>query len=318
VRAPRAEVTVRRVAVLMNASAGAFNLSLATDVKKTLKASFGRLGIAAEIRFVDGNGLREAIERALVRARRNDIDAVVIGGGDGSVRTAASVLGGTSVPLGVLRLGTLNHFAKDLAIPLKIEEAAAVIATGRTRKVDLAEVNGETFINNSSIGIYPYMVIDRERRRAHHRLAKWMAAVPAFFRMMRHFPRRRLRISATGFERPYRTPCLFVGNNEYSMELFALGRRRRLDSGKLWFYVVKPREPLAFFWMVCRMCFGRLNQERDLDTFDLAEAEVSAKSSRLPVALDGEVEIMHTPLRYRSRPGALTVIVPKLTAGARP
>jgi diacylglycerol kinase family enzyme len=96
-----------------------------------------------------------------------------------------------------------------------------------------------------------------------------------------------------------------------------LGRRRRLDSGKLWFYVVKPREPLAFFWMVCRMCFGRLNQERDLDTFDLAEAEVSAKSSRLPVALDGEVEIMHTPLRYRSRPGALTVIVPKLTAGAR-
>jgi diacylglycerol kinase family enzyme len=101
----------------MNASAGAFNLSLATDVKKTLKASFGRLGIAAEIRFVDGNGLREAIERALVRARRNDIDAVVIGGGDGSVRTAASVLGGTSVPLGVLPLGTLNHFAKDLAIP---------------------------------------------------------------------------------------------------------------------------------------------------------------------------------------------------------
>ena len=104
--------------------------------------------------------------------------------------------------------------------------------------VDLAEVNGETFINNSSIGIYPYMVIDRERRRAQHKLAKWMAMVPAFFRMLRHFPRRKLRISAKGFARPYRTPCLFVGNNEYGMELFTFGKRRRVStrarSGSMW------------------------------------------------------------------------------------
>jgi diacylglycerol kinase family enzyme len=310
VRRPRAGAAVKRAVALMNAGAGAFSQSLAADVKKTLKAAFAQHGVAAEIRFVNGEKLRESVEHALLRARRGDVDAVVIGGGDGSMRTAASVLGGTSVPLGVLPLGTLNHFAKDLAIPLQIEAAAAVIAAGRTRKIDLAEVNGETFINNSSIGIYPYMVIDRERRMAHRKITKWMAAIPAFFRMMRHFPRRRLRIGAEGFERPYRTPCLFVGNNEYGTELFSVGRRDRLDSGKLWFYVVKPREPLAFFWMVCRMCFGRLDQTRDLDTFQLAEAEVSAKSSRLPVALDGEVEIMHSPLHYRSRPGALTVIVP--------
>jgi diacylglycerol kinase family enzyme len=204
----------------------------------------------------------------------------------------------------------LNHFAKDLGIPLRIEDAVAAIARKRVRAVDLAEVNGETFINNSSIGIYPYMVIDREARRARHKLAKWMAAVPAFLRMMRHFPRRRLRISAAGFERPYRTPCLFVGNNEYAVELFTLRRRKRLNSGKLWLYVVKPREPLEFFWMVCRLCFGRLDQAHDLDRFELAEAEVSAKTSRLPVALDGDVRILHTPLHYRSRPGALTVIVP--------
>jgi diacylglycerol kinase family enzyme len=190
------KVAVKRVDVLLNAGAGAFNLTLAANVKSTLKASFTLHGIAAQIRFVDGEGLRKAVERAVARARRSDIDAVVIGGGDGSMRTAASVLAGSSVRLGVLPLGTLNHFAKDLGIPLPLEDAVAVIATGRTRKVDLAEVNGETFINNSSIGIYPYMVIDRERRMAHHKLAKWMAMVPAFFRMLRHFPRRRLRISA--------------------------------------------------------------------------------------------------------------------------
>ena len=87
------------------------------------------------------------------------------------------------------------------------------------------------------------MVIDRERRRAQHKLAKWMAMVPAFFRMLRHFPRRRLRIQAKGFARPYRTPCLFVGNNEYGMELFTFGKRDRLDAGKLWFYVVQAAQP---------------------------------------------------------------------------
>lgn len=309
-RAQRAEIAVGRVVVLMNGGAGAFSQRLAADVERTLRASFALHGIEARIDFVNGEGLRHAIDGALARAKAGEIDAIVIGGGDGSMRSAARTLGGTSVPLGLLPLGTLNHFAKDLGIPLQLEHAVAAIAGGRTRKVDLAEVNGETFINNSSIGIYPYMVIDRERRRARHKLAKWMAMVPAFFRMMRHFPRRRLRISAEGFARPYRTPCLFVGNNEYAMELFTVRRRSRLDSGKLWFYVVKPREPLEFFWMVCRMCFGRLDQARDLDTFQLKEAEVSAKSSRLPVALDGDVSIMHTPLRYRVRPGALTVIVP--------
>jgi diacylglycerol kinase family enzyme len=62
--------------------------------------------------------------------------------------------------------------------------------------------------------------------------------------------------------------------------------------------------------MVCRLCFGHLDQVRDLDKLELAEAEISARTSRLLVALDGEVKIMHTPLKYRSRPGALRVLVP--------
>ena len=128
--------------------------------------------------------------------------------------------------------------------------------------------------------------------------------------MLRHFPRRRLRISAEGLARPYRTPCLFVGNNEYGMELFTFRWRHRLDAGRLWFYVVKPRTPLAFFWMVCRMCFGRIEEARDLDRFELEEAEVGARANRLPIALDGEVTFMHTPLHYRSRAQALRVIVP--------
>jgi diacylglycerol kinase family enzyme len=305
------KVTVKRVVALMNAGAGAFSQKLAEDVRSALVADLAQHGVTVEIKFVEGESLHGAAQRALTQAKRGEIDAIVVGGGDGSIRTVASVLAGTPVPLGVLPLGTLNHFAKDLGIPLAVDAAAAVIAAGALRIVDLAEVNGEIFINNSSIGIYPYMVIDRERRRAQHKLAKWMAMVPAFFRMLRHFPRRRLRIQAKGFARPYRTPCLFVGNNEYGMELFTFGKRERIDAGELWFYVVKPRNPAEFFAMVWRLCFGHLDQTRDLDKFELTEAVITAKTSRLPVSLDGEVKIMHTPLHYRSRPNALRVLAPE-------
>jgi diacylglycerol kinase family enzyme len=305
-------VKVRRAAVLVNPGAGTRPGTRAhgADLKRRLAAAFAQAGVVAAIRLVDGEGLPKAASRALAQARRGEVDAVVAGGGDGSIRAVAAALAGTSVPLGVIPLGTFNHFAKDLGLPLDVEGAAGIIAGGQTRRIDLGEVNGEIFINNSSIGIYPYLVIERDRRRTRDGITKWMAMVPAFVRMLRHFPRRRLRISAEGFARPYRTPCLFVGNNAYGMELFTFGRRDRLDAGELWFYVVKPRTPLAFFWMVCRMSFGRINEARDLDKFELAEAEVGARASRLPVALDGEVSFMRTPLHYRSRAQALRVIVP--------
>lgn len=306
----RQRVSVRRAVVLANAGAGAFNQALSADLRWRLVDALAQTGIAADIRYVQGGGLREAASRALAEARRGEIDAIIVAGGDGSVRAVASVLAGTDVPLGIVPLGTRNHFARDLRLPLEVEDAAVTIAAGQTRLVDLGEVNGETFINNSSIGIYPYLVIERERRRARHGVAKWLAMAPAFVRMLRNFPRRRLRISAKDFARPYRTPCLLVGNNEYGMELFTFRRRHRLDAGRLWFYVVKPRTPLEFFWMVCRLCFGRIDQARDLDRFALTEAVVDAKASRLPVALDGEIAIMRTPLHYRSRPHALRVIVP--------
>ncbi|MGE5259903.1 MAG: diacylglycerol/lipid kinase family protein, partial [Actinomycetota bacterium] len=135
-------VPVRRVVALMNAGAGAFNQKLASNVEGELASTFAHNGIAARILFVDGSDLHAAAESALAQAKRGAIDAVVVGGGDGSIRTVASALAGTDVPLGVLPLGTLNHFAKDLGVPLNADAAVSVIAAGHVRAVDLAEVNG--------------------------------------------------------------------------------------------------------------------------------------------------------------------------------
>jgi diacylglycerol kinase family enzyme len=299
-----------RLVALLNAAAGAASHKGADGLRAELASALDPLNVMAEIKFCGGADLKELAEAALAGAKAGKIDAVVVGGGDGSIRTVAGVLAGSGVPLGILPLGTLNHFAKDLGIPLHLAEAAEVIARGAQRAVDLAEVNGEVFINNSSIGVYPYLVLDRERRRAQHKLAKWMAMVPALFRAARHFPRRRLALSSEGWTRPYRTACLLIGNNEYGMEFPMLGRRHNLDRGLLSVYVVKQRRAFGFLWMIWRMAFGKVSQARDVESFRLSELEVCSKTSRLPVAMDGEVEFMHPPLYYRSRPGALRVIVP--------
>jgi diacylglycerol kinase family enzyme len=299
-----------RLMALLNVHAGEADHAGVARVKARLTAIFAALDVEADLVFCSGDELEPLAEKALAKAKAGKIDAVVVGGGDGSIRAVAGVLANSGVPLGVLPLGTLNHFAKDLGIPTDLEAAAAILAAGEVRSIDLAEVNGESFINNSSIGIYPYIVVDRERRRRKHKLAKWIAMIPAFFRLLRHFPRRRLAICTEDWSRPYRTPCLFIGNNDYGMEFFTLGRRERLDRGELSVHVVKQRHLFGFFWMICRMCFGHVSRERDLESFRLHDFEVRAKVSRLPVALDGEVEIMHPPLHYRSRPAALRVIAP--------
>jgi diacylglycerol kinase family enzyme len=113
-----------------------------------------------------------------------------------------------------------------------------------------------------------------------------------------------------GWTQPYRTPCLFIGNNQYSTDLFALGKRDKLDRGELWLYIVKQRRPLAFLWLALRTALGLLDQARDIETLQVHAAEIRSRASRLPVALDGEVETMRRPLRYRARPGALRVLTP--------
>jgi diacylglycerol kinase family enzyme len=279
-----------------------------------VRAAFATHRISAEILLLPGEELLAAAKRARARAEAGEIDAVVVGGGDGTISTVAGVLAGTGIPLGLLPLGTLNHFAKDLGLPLDLDGAVAAIAAGVPRPIDVAEVNDKVFVNNSSIGLYPYMVLDRDRRRRLHGLAKWTAMALAAFRALRYLPVRRLSIRAEGWSEPCRTPCLFIGNNEYSLAMPELGRRASLQDGALCLYVARAQGRLHLLWLALRAALGFFEEMRDLRNLTVASVEIDARTSRLLVARDGEVEFLRPPLRYRARPGALQVLLP---AGSR-
>ncbi|HVV85968.1 MAG TPA: diacylglycerol kinase family protein, partial [Kofleriaceae bacterium] len=143
-----------KVAVIMNHAAGSAGVAHARDRAAAIRTAFTDAGVEVELHPGDGPRLAD-LARA---AAASGVDAVVAAGGDGTVSAVASALAGGDVPLAVLPLGTLNHFAGDLGMPRELAAAARAIAAGTIDRVDVGEVNGRVFVNNSSIGLYPLVV----------------------------------------------------------------------------------------------------------------------------------------------------------------
>ena len=236
--------------------------------------------------------------------------AVVAAGGDGTVRSVAAGLVGSHTPLGVLPLGTLNHFAKDLGIPLDLKLAVETIVAGHHRSVDVGAVNDRIFVNNSSIGIYPDIVAAREDLRRQGR-RKWTAFALATARILRQYRGVRVRLEAGTLTKTAVTPFLFVGNNEYQVEGIHLGSRVRLDAGCLFAYLAPRLRGPDLPKLLALALTGRVMEQHVLESFATRDLEVETPATRaVRVALDGEVTYMTGPLRYRILPRALPVIVP--------
>src|SRR4051794_2981216 len=209
----------RPVVVLLNRGGGA----VAADPKmrgKVAKA-FKEAGLDAKIEMIEG-GKCEVRCKAL--AKRGD-QIVVVGGGDGTISAAASALVGTETLLGILPLGTLNHFARDLGIPGGLDEAVKLIAERPQRRVDVAEMNGRIFINNSAIGLYPLLVLDRDSQRKRLGRRKAAAMIVASIRTLVRFGHQRLTLTVNDRKGQIDTPLLFVGNNDYRTDFPAAGQR---------------------------------------------------------------------------------------------
>jgi diacylglycerol kinase family enzyme len=297
----------RRVFVILNAAASGFLHRSVRDISGQILSGFAAHGIGADIHLAFGGSLEKRVRDAIADGT---VIAVVAGGGDGTVGSIAAALVDTDIPLGILPLGRFDHFARDLRIPPDLEQAIEVIARGHIAAVDAGEVNGRIFVNNSSLGAYPFLVLDREKMRRRGRMRRPLAFLLSAFNLLRQFPLRRVSVRTTNRAEIWRTPCLFVGNNQYQLELFALGRRPRLDGGELWIYIARQQTRLSLVWFTFKSLIGLSNPVKDLRMFHVLSAEIGSRSGHLSVALDGEVVRMATPLRYRIRPGGLRVYVP--------
>ena len=293
------------VPVLLNRGGGAF----AADPKlpERVEAALKSAGIDAEVELLSGG---ECAVRCRAIAEAGE-PLLIVGGGDGTIGGAAAALVGTETLLGILPLGTLNHFARDLEIPDDLDEAAKLIATKSERRVDVGEMNDRTFINNSAIGLYPLMVIDRDLQRRRFGRSKRLAMIFASLRTLWRFGHRRLTLTVND-ERAgiVDTPLLFVGNNDYRIDIGAPGRRESLDDGQLCVLLMRKKTRRG---MIAASVRALLNRSREDDMVRLDGVErlrVASSRSQLAVSLDGEVVRSEPPLEYRIRKKALRVIAP--------
>lgn len=302
---------MKPVTVIVNGGAGHGHDERAAA---ELREKLAQAGLDAELVLAkDGEEMIASARRALDQGAR----LVAAGGGDGTINAVASVMAGSGVRFGVLPLGTLNHFAKDLGIPLDLDEAVRNLTTGVPREVDVGEVNGRIFLNNSSLGLYPDIVRDREKQQRRLGRGKWPAALWATLAALRRYPFLSVRLTVDGETLPRRTPFVFIGNNRYTMEGLSIGERDRLDDGLLSLYVAQRPTRLGLLRFAFDALRGKLGSERDFDVVEAAGFEIDTHHPRLHVATDGEVTVMNPPLRYRVRPGALTVLAPAATMDSK-
>jgi YegS/Rv2252/BmrU family lipid kinase len=297
-----------RIFCLINGRAGTAGIA----PKRKVEELFLKPGITAHIVELPDAG---SISALIKDATQKKYDVIIAGGGDGTVNAVASeIVGNGEIKLGILPLGTLNHFARDLGISTDMEEAVETIIAGHVKSVDVGEVNGRIFINNSSLGLYAEMVRLREGlQNSGHR--KYLAALWASLRIFARFRRFHLELHPPGgIAFKHATTMLFVGNNPYEMTWARLGARRFLDLGLLW--VVMPTATTRLGLL--RSLFAVLLDSRktgDIETFHAAHFSVASRRRLLKVAVDGEVMQLKPPLNYKIRPRSLQVIVPapKLT-----
>ena len=272
-----------------------------------IRNAFTQRGLEALVRLAPGGELAATAQALL----KNDVGALVAGGGDGTVSTIAEICVRESIPLAVLPLGTRNHFGRDLELPRDTTECISCIASGSIRTVDVGLVNGRTFINNSSIGAYPRAVEAREQLRSRLGLRKHFAGMIATLRIFSEHPVVSAEVELNRETERHAGPFVFVGNNVYSVKLFAVNHRSSLTSGRLCIYTARCNGVGGLLRLLWLSLWNRLEQSRDFHMRCGTEAVIRLRQREIRVSRDGEVSRMKTPLHYKIQPGALQVFAPK-------
>ena len=293
-----------RICCIINSRSG----TAAKASRSALMKLFARHSVTPEIQEPQkGSSISALAKEAIGKG----FETIVAGGGDGTINAVASAMvGNKDVKLGILPLGTLNHFARDVGVPADIGQAVKSIVAGHVKSVDVGEVNGQIFLNNSCLGLYPAMVRLRESlQKSGYR--KFPALLRASFHILMRFPRLYLELHpAAGSAHRRKTPVLFIGNNPYDTSLTQLGKRPSIEQGRLWTMMPTASTRWSLLLSLFAILRGR-ETAGDIIAFEETHLVVASRRRRLRVAVDGEVLHLQPPLNYRVRPKALRVIVPK-------
>lgn len=299
-----------RLALVINRSAGSFRRLPLEPTAEAIAAIFRRHGHDLTVNVCGKRDLPAALAQWV---RRDDIDAIIIGGGDGTFLTAILAGLGNDKPVGLLPLGTLNLLARDLGLPMDPLAASQALASSRVAEIDLAEVNGLPFAIWASLGMHPRVVRRRDKLQAEG-LSKWRAFALAALRALRRYPLMQVDITINGTTTSMTTPIVVISNNAWAETPLPLPpSRASLDRGELMVHVAKTTSRWGLLWLALNALLGRWRVNRLLEIFSAEQVVVTGRKSRMMLSLDGEVTVLRAPLVFRTHPKSLRVLIPEAT-----
>lgn len=305
----QSHLTHPRVAVIVNRQSGTVR-SMGEDAALALISE--NIGTDADIRMVSGAEVEPAIRRI---AAEGGVDRLIVGGGDGTVASAAGLLAGSGIAMGILPLGTMNLMAKSIGLSADPAVAAAQLRTAEARPVDAARVGGRLFLHHISFGIQPRMVRIREKLGYSSRLTKMLAGLRALASVLLRPQSQRLTLTLDGTRREIKAPALVISNNIYVDSAWLM--QARLDEGLLGIYALKPMSRLAFLRLALDLFRGRWRDNLNVDednarsvTIEISRRRFGRKRRSVWASIDGELSLLGLPLTITSEPAAVNMLVP--------
>jgi diacylglycerol kinase family enzyme len=289
-----------------NRDGGTFRTTDMQAYEKRAEEVFREAGHDFDAIVFSGNEIVPAMERA---ARRDDIDGIVAGGGDGTISAAASIAWKNGVALGVVPAGTMNLFARSLKVPLDIWQALDVLAFGEVDNIDIASANGRPFIHQFSAGLHARMVRYRNSYSYRSRLGKMGASTRAAFGVVFNPPEFEVEFEAAGMKETRRVSAISVSNNPFGEN--ALLYADNLRSGELGFYTAKPLKPLGVARLAIDMLRGKFRENDAVMVLHPAEVHLHFPKLRAKAncVMDGELLPLERDVTVKLHPGELKVLV---------
>jgi len=294
----------QRVFVVLNPMAGSCT---ADDVRIALERHFGEQ-IELEIYETTGSDDEDVVS-VVHEAVANRYNLVVAAGGDGTVSDVAEGVIGTNVPMGIVPVGTANVFARELDLPLTLDEACALLAGQHTiSSVDAMKARGKYFVLQIGIGLDSLMIRDTERE-AKRRFGRAAYVWTALTRLVGYQPVRFTIVVDGKRLRPRASQVLIANGGVLGVAPFRWGPNICPDDGRIDVCIVSARTALDYLGLIWHTLLGQQHRDRNVRYLPAAESILINADQPLPVQADGEI-LGETPIRIEVVPDAVSVIVP--------
>lgn len=308
----------RLISLVMNAGSG-HRKSGEPPVDEALATFYAQHDVEFKAYLAEEPGDLPRLVEEAVRAHRQREGVILAGGGDGTINCVAQRLLNTDIPMGIIPLGTFNYVARALDIPLEdVEGAAEVALTGVAQPIHVGQVNDRVYLNNASVGLYPYLIEQREKANKRFGRFRGVAMVSGFAVLMSQHEQMRLKVVVDGDSEPLASPMVFFGNNQLQLADYNMQIADCAAQGKLAALALESVSRVKMLKLLAQVQLGTFEQAPEVRVYCADRMRIESRKQYMKVAIDGEIVRLKTPLRFQVAQNALLIMAPEKNAIAEP